>query len=151
AEDDPHDLAKPRGKQDWMLDTHSIWYPRTSGIWRTVWLERVPLTRIGHLAWTPNLERWEVGLVASIDGEPRAGLRLRVRLDFGDLSLADDTYAVLASEVSRGIAFSDPGIDDFRNELLWSPRSPALIAARLDLLEPDGTVLDHVESYTALR
>ena len=42
AEDDPFDLAKPRGKQDWQLNPHSIWYPRTSGIWQTVWLERVP-------------------------------------------------------------------------------------------------------------
>ena len=38
----PHDLAKPRGKQDWQLEPHSIWYPRTTGIWQTVWLERVP-------------------------------------------------------------------------------------------------------------
>jgi hypothetical protein len=42
AEDDPADLAKPRGKQDWQLEPHSIWYPRTTGIWQTVWLERVP-------------------------------------------------------------------------------------------------------------
>ena len=32
AEDDPADLTKPRGKQDWQLEPHSIWYPRTSGI-----------------------------------------------------------------------------------------------------------------------
>ncbi len=37
AEDDPHDLAKPRGKQDWQLLPHAIWYPRTTGIWQTVW------------------------------------------------------------------------------------------------------------------
>ena len=42
AFDDPLDLAKPRGKQDWLLEPHSIWYPRTTGIWQTVWLERVP-------------------------------------------------------------------------------------------------------------
>jgi beta-galactosidase/beta-glucuronidase len=38
ASDDPHDLTKPRGKQDWQLNPHSIWYPRTTGIWQTVWL-----------------------------------------------------------------------------------------------------------------
>jgi beta-galactosidase/beta-glucuronidase len=42
AEDDPSDLTKPRGKQDWKLEPHSIWYPRTTGIWQTVWLETVP-------------------------------------------------------------------------------------------------------------
>jgi hypothetical protein len=44
AEDDPLDLTKPRGKQDWQLEPHSIWYPRTTGIWQTVWMERVPAT-----------------------------------------------------------------------------------------------------------
>ncbi|MGZ5271758.1 MAG: sugar-binding domain-containing protein, partial [Ramlibacter sp.] len=44
AEDDPHELTKPRGKQDWQLEPHSIWYPRTTGIWQTVWIERVPRT-----------------------------------------------------------------------------------------------------------
>ena len=38
ADDDPLDLAKPRGKQDWKREPHSIWYPRTTGIWQTVWL-----------------------------------------------------------------------------------------------------------------
>lgn len=33
AEDDPHDLTQPRGKQDWKLEPHVIWYARTSGIW----------------------------------------------------------------------------------------------------------------------
>lgn len=57
VQDDPYDMAKPRGKQDWLLRPHSIWYPRTTGIWRTVWLERVPATYIAGLRWTPNLER----------------------------------------------------------------------------------------------
>ncbi len=35
AYDDPHDLQKPRGKQDWRLEPHSICYPRTTGIWQT--------------------------------------------------------------------------------------------------------------------
>ena len=51
------DLAKPRGKQDWQLEPHSIWYPRTTGIWQTVWLERVPA----------DLDR-----SAALDAEPRA-------------------------------------------------------------------------------
>src|SRR5207244_8977845 len=30
AEDDPSDLSKPRCKQDWQLEPHGIWYPRTT-------------------------------------------------------------------------------------------------------------------------
>src|SRR4051812_34348897 len=36
AEDDPQDLTKPRGKQDWHREPHAIWYPRTTGIWQAV-------------------------------------------------------------------------------------------------------------------
>jgi len=65
AEDDPQDLAKPRGKQDWQLVAHSIWYPRTSGIWQTVWAEVVPATYIERIRWTPHFERWEIGYYAA--------------------------------------------------------------------------------------
>ena len=101
AYDDPQDLAKPRGKQDWQLNPHSIWYPRTTGIWQTVWIERVPPSWICRLRWTPNLERWEIGFEAEIEGMPHERLRLRVRLTLGDMLIADDTYAVVGGSVHR--------------------------------------------------
>lgn len=152
AEDDPHDLAKPRGKQDWEQNSHSIWYPRTSGIWQTVWMERVPLTRIAHLRWTPSLERWEFGLEVHVDGaDAERDLWLHVRLRARGSLLAEDYYRVTAAEVHRFVALSDPGIDDFRNALLWSPESPTLVQAELELTRGDGAVVDRVRSYTALR
>jgi len=151
AEDNPLDLTKPRGKQDWKREPHSIWYPRTTGIWQTVWLECIPETRIDYVRWTPIMERWEVMLEARMDGPARDAARLRVRLSCGDQLLSDDTYAVINGEVHRGVRLSDPGIDDGRNELLWHPSSPKLIDATLELLDRDGRVLDRIESYTALR
>lgn len=151
AEDDPHDLAKPRGKQDWQREPHSIWYPRTTGIWQTVWMERVPPTSISRVRWTSSLEHWAIGFEAALAGVRRPDLRLAVRLRARDEVLADDVYTMTTSEVHRRIALSDPGIDDFRNELLWSPESPTLIDARIRLLAADGAVLDEVHSYTALR
>jgi len=151
AEDDPADLTKPRGKQDWQKDPHSIWYPRCTGIWQTVWLEVVPATRLGNLRWTANLARWEIALDARIEGVMRDDLRLAVHMSVGRKSLVRDTYAVDHGEVHRRIALSDPGIDDSRNELLWSPASPTLIDVQLDLWGDRGELLDSVQSYTALR
>jgi len=151
AEDDPGDLGKPRGKQDWQLEPHSIWYPRTTGIWQTVWLEKVASTRIASLVWTPNLERWEISVAARILGAESEKLMLSVRLKVFDITLAHDQYLVVAGEVHRRIALSDPGVDDFRNELLWSPERPTLIEAEVELLSAAGDVLDRVHSYTALR
>jgi len=151
AEDDPADLSKPRGKQDWQLHPHSIWYPRTTGIWQSVWAERVPATHISSVRWTPNVERWEIGFEAWLSGPRPQGMRLNVTLYAGEMLLADDSYVVVAGEVHRRIALSDPGIDDYRNELLWSPSTPTIIYAELKLSNAEGELVDTARSYTALR
>ena len=69
----------------------------------------------------------------------------------GDTLLADDTYTVVAGEVHRRIVLSDPGIDDYRNELLWRPSKPTLIECHVQLWGERGELLDEVSSYTALR
>ncbi|HUR35149.1 MAG TPA: glycoside hydrolase family 2 TIM barrel-domain containing protein [Vicinamibacterales bacterium] len=151
AEDDPHDLTKPRGKQDWQLEAHSIWYPRTTGIWQTVWLETVPASRIARVAYSPDLGRWEIGVEAWLGGVRRSDARLSVKLHSGTTLLAADTYQVVSGEVHRGVALSDPGIDDSRNELLWSPHAPNLISVEMELWGERGDLLDRIDSYTALR
>lgn len=151
AQDDAHDLAKPRGKQDWQLVPHSIWYPRTSGIWQTVWVERVGTTYIDHIRWTPDFERWELSCYVALAGDvPVCGVQMKVKLSVGDHVLANDTYEVFNGEVSRRITFADPGIDDYRNELLWSPEKPTLIDAEIQLFY-QNQLLDQVKSYTAMR
>lgn len=150
AHDDPHDLAKPRGKQDWQLEPHSIWYPRTSGIWQTVWVERVPKTYIDRLRWTPHFERWEIGFEAFVEGKQCDGMQVKVKLTVGCHLLANDTYEVINGEIHRKISLSDPGIDDYRNELLWSPEKPTLIDAQIQLWS-EGQLIDEVKSYTAMR
>ncbi len=150
ADDDPDDLTKPRGKQDWLLHPHAIWYPRTSGIWQTVWLERVAATYIEALRWTPHVDGFAFTLEARIGGTMVEGLVLEVELRRGDKLLAHDRYRVLDRDIDRRIILSDPGIDDYRNELLWSPERPILIDAYLTLSR-SGDTLDEVRSYTALR
>lgn len=151
ATDEPLDLAKPRGKQDWQPKAHSIWYPRTTGIWQTVWVERAPATRLESLRLSSKLEAWEIALSARVVSAVAEPLRLAVRLTTGGQLLASDVYSVVSGEVHRRIALSDPGIDDSRNTLLWSPESPTLIDVTLELLDGQGQVLDHVETHTALR
>src|SRR5260370_17884017 len=80
AFDDPLDLAQPRGKQDWLLEPHAIWYPRTTGIWQTVWLECVPAAWLAMLRWENSVEHWDVGLAARVAGQERADRRLHLPL-----------------------------------------------------------------------
>ncbi len=151
AYDSPTELAQPRGKQEWQLEPHSIWYPRTSGIWQTVWYEIVANTWVQQLQWTPNVERWEIGMELRVAGAQQEELKAKVRLSSAGKMIADDIYSVIAGEVHRRVALSDPGIDDYRNELLWSPSTPTLIEAEIQILSASGETLDTVNSYTALR
>ncbi|QNA88293.1 glycoside hydrolase family 2 [Massilia sp. Dwa41.01b] len=150
VEDDPADLAKPRGKQDWLLEAHSIWYPRTTGIWQTVWVEQIGNTHIAKLKWTPIFETFEIGCEVFAGGDIRDDMFVEVKIWHGEQLLADDYYKLLAGEANRKIALSDPGIDDSRNELLWSPERPTLLDAEVTL-RCNGQVLDRIRSYTALR
>lgn len=150
VEDDPADLAKPRGKQDWLLEPHSIWYPRTTGIWQTVWVEQVSPTYIQSLRWTPIFETYEIGCEVFAAGDIQQELFVEVKIWHGEQLLADDYYKLLAGEANRKIALSDPGIDDSRNEILWSPERPTLLDAEVTLRCGD-VVLDRIRSYTALR
>src|SRR5437868_7992262 len=95
AEYDPHDLTKPRGKQDWQLEPHAIWYPRTTGIWQSVWLESVSRTYIENIRWTPYLEGFAIGFEATVTGDEIDDLAIEVVLRFGDRLLAKDCYQVI--------------------------------------------------------
>jgi hypothetical protein len=102
------------------------------------------------LRWTPNLENFAIGLDAILGGDVGDSLTLDVTLRHGARVLARDSYQVIDGEVVRMIALSDPGIDDSRNELLWSPERPTLFDAELRLRDRDK-LLDEATSYTALR
>lgn len=149
AEDDPHDLHKPRGKQDWREEPHSIWYPRTTGIWQSVWIEPVPEARIERARFTPHVPGFSIEIDTFVS--PRAvGATLEVTLQLGDSVVAADAFHVTGRRVKRTIHLDDPGIDDARAAYLWSPETPNLIDVEFQLVR-DGETLDRVRSYTALR
>jgi beta-galactosidase/beta-glucuronidase len=150
ATDDPNDLCKPRGKQDWLLEPHSIWYARTTGIWQTVWMESVAATRITAIQWSSEVSTWSIAMQARFAGEPD-GCRLAVRLRRGDRVLMEDVFGVFDGSVSRTLKLPDPGIDDARNALLWWPWAPNLIDVELELSDRDGRIIDRATSYTAMR
>jgi beta-galactosidase/beta-glucuronidase len=150
ATDAAADLSVPRGKQDWQETSHAIWYPRTTGIWKTVWVERVATNRIESLRWTSDVSAMSVTLRAVIAGPlDDRPLHLDVALCVGDRLLVSDRVSVVGRVVERTFPIGDLGFDD-RIGLLWWPSRPTLIEADLRL-HRDGRQLDQVASYTALR
>ena len=149
AEDDPSDMHKPRGKQDWLPEPHGIWYPRTTGIWQSVWIEPVGKSHVDRLHWAADFARFEIRLDTRV-AQPQ-GCRLRVKLSLEGRVLVEDEYAVTGKDTGRVIALPDPGIDDGRAQYVWSPEHPQLIDAEVTLVDAAGHVVDAVKSYTAMR
>lgn len=154
AVDDHLDMSKPRGKQDWQLEPHSIWYPRTSGIWQSVWWEAADEVHVASATFTADLAAFALDLhleVAGLPAEVEVGdARVRLRIEHGSKLLVDDAYSLAGAVLERRIKLPDPGIDDARADLLWSPESPNLLAVTIEL-ETGRGVVDVVHTTTALR
>ena len=149
--DDPQALDQPRGKQDWLETSgHKIWYPRTTGLWQSVWLEWVPGTFISELEFTPDLVSWSLRGRVRLQGHVAPDTQLRLQLSAQGEVLSDDLTAVSGNEIARTVHLTDGGIDDHRQDLLWAPEHPQLIEVLAEV-RVRGEVVDSVRSTTALR
>ena len=145
TEDDPHDVAQPRGKQDWREQPHVIWYHRTSGIWQPVWLEAVPAVAVDTLHWTADPRSATVTAEIRLTARPEGDLPVRVRLTHAGQRLADVTTVTTGAEAT--VVLPVPALTNGQayEELLWSPEHPRLVDATLDVGE------DRVSSYLGIR
>ncbi len=150
AEDNPADLAQPRGKQDWREQPHSIWYHRTTGIWQPVWLEPVAATHITALRWTPNLDRGALSLKATLRRATTEPVRVRIQLSLRGVSIADDIALVQGTELTRDLVLDLGSLTMNQTEILWSPEHPNLIDAVVSVVLNDE-IIDEVQSYAGLR
>ena len=154
AEDDPHDLTQPRGKQDWHENAHAIWYRRTTGIWQTVWLEAVPATSIEHVQWLPAGPA-AVDLTVRLRGRVAAGTRLRVALRFDErdegLGTIDVDVAVGDTSLHVPVPVRRQRNGQAEDELTWSPEHPRLVDATISMHDADGCLVDAVGSYLGIR
>jgi len=148
AEDDPHDIAQPRGKQDWHEHPHAIWYHRTTGIWQKVWLESVAPQHVTALNWTSDLTAGTVTVEVSLHHRANSVVHVRIARDGQTLGSA----SVQAGDTSATLTFLLAGQSNGQHyeQLLWRPENPVLLDAWVRV-ETDGTESDAVASYLGLR
>lgn len=152
AEDDPADLAQPRGKQDWQDRPHGIWYERTTGIWQSVWSETVPADHLVDLAWTPDPSAGVVRSIITLASCPSGELLLDLVFRLGDEVLAEQSVVVRDRDTAVEVTIAALRNGQDRARLLWTPEHPTLVD--IDVILRDrytGHQLDAVTSYTGLR
>jgi beta-galactosidase/beta-glucuronidase len=132
---DPTDAGpNPHGKQT--LKPAGIFYTASSGIWQSVWLEPVPSVSIESLVLTPDVDRSLLAITArSSVSAAMEGYRV-------EAVASDGARAAGKPNESLSLRVSHPH--------LWSPDDPYLYGLDVRLLQ-GGKVVDHVESYFALR
>ena len=134
---DPTDAGpQPRGKQ--RSKPEAIWYTPVTGIWQTVWLEPVGVSRIEGLYTTPDIDTRRLCVVPSV-GNAAEG-------DVVEITLRDGGKTVAQARCVAGlpVTLPVPGMK------LWTPEEPFLYDLEVTLLR-GGRVLDRVGSYAAMR
>ena len=150
AQDDIDDPEVARGKQDWQVEPHVIWYHRSTGIWRSVWIESVSAQHVDSLEWATDYAAASVSLAILLARRPVASTRVEVELAFNGETLG--RVSVSAVAVRSRVTIELPALRNAqsRDDYLWTPEHPNLIDATIVVREADEPV-DVVASYVGVR
>ena len=141
ARDNLRSWEQPAGKQSMQVRSHGCHYTRTTGIWQTVWIERVHPRGLSSCTMVPDLEGGRVLITPHLH-TPCSSTRLQVRALLGE-----ETVGWCSTPCRPGI----PAVLELERVEPWSPHAPTLYTLELSLQEGDGNVIDTVRSYTGLR
>lgn len=131
---DPSDRGVgPSGKQ--VLNPANIYYTPSSGIWQTVWLEKVPTDYISGINFTPDIDQQQLHLTVSAP----AGYTVE--------AIASRNGTPVAKVKGKSGA---PLQLKLENPTLWSPGNPFLYDLSVKLLK-GSRVTDEVKSYFGMR
>ena len=176
VEDPSQDLEIPRGKQFWKSEIDSIFYPRVSGIWQTVWLESLsPEFQINDLKITPDIDKSEVMFEININGISFSELYLFVEILFNNQTIAQDdinldfigkigqrknkkVFKERIEKYHKKIFDENPTRFKFKVTIpenlmfLWDTNNPNLYDLSLKIQnEKTGEIYDEISSYFGMR
>lgn len=134
---DPTDTGyQPLGKQK--LEPSGIYYTPVSGIWKTVWMEPVPVSHIYTMRGYADIDKSEYHITPLLDMVAK-GQSVRVTVYDGGKKIAAVTGKPNAEIVIP-----------IENQKLWSPETPFLYDMKIELLK-GSKVIDSVDSYFGMR
>ena len=176
VEDPSQDLEIPRGKQFWKSELDSIFYPRISGIWQTVWLEFLsPEFHIEDLKITPDIDKSEAIFEISINGMGSSDLLLFIEVIFKNQTITQENInldflgkfgqkknkKIVKERIEmfhKKLYYENPNRFKFKVKIpdnllyLWDLNNPNLYDLSLKIQnEKTGETYDVVSSYFGMR
>ena len=131
---------QPLGKQCTWRESRSASYTRTTGIWRTVWLEAVDFFALKNCRIIPDYDNGAFTFLPEFYAV-RRGLKLTA-------AILDHGKEECSRTLNAGPGAFTLALDHPKE---WNPESPFLYDIVLTLRDENGTVLDTVKSYAGLR
>jgi len=145
--EDDKDAARPRGKQSWREEPWGCWYLETSGIWKTVWMEKINHTHLAKIRFTPIKDRFSIEAEYEIEGF-KPGLTLSFAISYHGKPI---TTTAVTLQKPKGVITLDIASDlDGFKRLYWHPDYPNIMEVSMNLTN-HGLSLDQVQSYFAYR
>ena len=135
--------TQARGKQT--LKPGGMFYPAQSGIWQTVWLERVPDNYSQTLTVTPDYDARTV-TVRVHTAKPGGAVNLWAMVRAGGVTIAEDWGSDEADQDGE-VTLNIPEEHFFP----WSPDTPFLYDLTVGTNQGEEAEFDTVHSYFALR
>lgn len=139
---DPSDKGtQARGKQ--VSEPFGIWYTPVTGIWQTVWLEKVPEKYVDLVKVTPDIDKRTLNVKVKTNGTAK-NQKLTFKAFADDKEVSNGTVAINGNNTSS----IDLEIPEPR---LWTPEDPYLYDLVILLTNDKGKEVDKVESYFGMR
>ncbi|GAA0536650.1 sugar-binding domain-containing protein [Chitinophaga japonensis] len=134
---DPTDRGpNPHGKQ--VLNPQNIYYTSTSGIWQTVWIEKVPAIHVTSIRTTPDIDNSVIRVTVNVSKE-NSNLKVKV-------TAKTNGRIVKSVNGKTGTTIELP----ITKARLWTPDDPFLYDLNIKLLQ-GSKVIDKVDSYFGMR
>ncbi|MEA4860484.1 MAG: hypothetical protein VB127_08365, partial [Sphaerochaeta sp.] len=140
--EDRFDPAQVRGKQYWKTYNEMCWYQASTGIWQSVWLEKVGESWIKALRCTPDIDTHTAAIAYQIEGRSDQPYKLKLVLSYENLARDPSSYSMdpsykpsaaprVASEVTVAVLGNEgsvtvpvPPIDNIKNTHFWTAETP---------------------------
>lgn len=143
----------PRGKQYWKEKSETIFYTRTSGIYKNVYLEIIKDTYIEDIYITPNIDEGTIKVVTNLS-DYITNIEYEIKLKGEVVTKTCFTSKPLKKVKNKIVIWNNNDIleSPFHNEeLCWTPENPILYELTIRLVNDDKSIIDEVSVPFGMR
>lgn len=143
-----------RGKQRWLKENFMCWYVQTTGIWKSVWLEKAEYQRLKRVKLTPDTDYDQIIIEPELQqnnvGTVPNSYELEITVSFEN-ELVSKMRTSFVHQLTPLRMDTRLKTDACWGTKIWEPSNPYLYDISFKLFDSQGKLLDEVISYFGMR